>query len=161
MLCEFFVGFVLLIFLGVCVVWVFCGVCVTYLFRCLCCVSFFYLFFFPVCCMPNVTSVSGLSILDCPFGFLQRSFTSYCRQKNCLAHLAFMPCELLPSLFVRRPSINISHFNLLLRNHWANCNQSLVEWSMGGSLPKLCVWWSRLPTKMAAKLKIEKKGDEI
>jgi hypothetical protein len=24
-----------------------------------------------------------------------------------------------------------------------------------------CVWWSRLPTKMAAKLKIEKRGDEI
>jgi hypothetical protein len=38
----------------------------------------------------------------------------------------------------RRPSVNISHFNLLLRNHWANCNQTLVEWSLGGSLPKLC-----------------------
>ena len=24
-----------------------------------------------------------------------------------------------------------------------------------------CVWWSRLPTKMATKLKIEKRGDEI
>jgi hypothetical protein len=24
-----------------------------------------------------------------------------------------------------------------------------------------CVWWSRFPTKMAAKLKIEKRGDEI
>ena len=34
-----------------------------------------------------------------------------------LAHLAFRPCELLSSLFVRRPSVNISHFNLLLRNH--------------------------------------------
>jgi hypothetical protein len=38
-----------------------------------------------------------------------------------LAHLAFI----LPSLFVRRPSVNISHFNLLLRNHWANCSQTL------------------------------------
>jgi hypothetical protein len=37
--------------------------------------------------------------------------------------LVYRPCELLPSLFVRRPSVNISHFNLLLRNHWANCNQ--------------------------------------
>jgi hypothetical protein len=55
-----------------------------------------------------------------------------------LAHLAFRPGELLPSLFVRRPSVNISHFNLLLRNHWANCNQTLVEWSLDGSLPNLC-----------------------
>jgi hypothetical protein len=47
-----------------------------------------------------------------------------------LAHLAFRPCELLPSLFVRRQSVNISHFNLLLRNHWANCNQTLLEWSL-------------------------------
>ena len=72
-----------------------------------------------------------------------------------LAHLAFRPCELLSSLFVRRPSVNISHFNLLLRNHSANCNQTLVEWFLDGSLPKLC------PTKMAAKLKIEKRGNEI
>jgi hypothetical protein len=35
-------------------------------------------------------------------------------------------------------SVNISHFNLLIRNHWANCNQTLVEWSLDGSLPKLC-----------------------
>jgi hypothetical protein len=58
-----------------------------------------------------------------------------------LAHLAFRPCELLSSLFVRRLSsvINISHFNLLLRNHWANCNQTLVEWSLDGPLPKLCL----------------------
>jgi hypothetical protein len=27
-------------------------------------------------------------------------------------------------------------FNLLLRNHWANCNQTLVEWSLDGHLPK-------------------------
>jgi hypothetical protein len=31
-----------------------------------------------------------------------------------------------------------SHKNLLLRNHWANCNQTLVEWSLDGPLPKLC-----------------------
>ena len=35
-------------------------------------------------------------------------------------------------------AINISHFNLLLRNHWANCNQTLVEWSLDGPLPQLC-----------------------
>ena len=55
-----------------------------------------------------------------------------------LAHLAFRPCELLSSLFVRCPSVNISHFNLLLRNHWANCNQTLVEWSLDGPLPNFC-----------------------
>jgi hypothetical protein len=25
-----------------------------------------------------------------------------------------------------------------LRNHWANCNQTLVEWSLDGLLPKMC-----------------------
>jgi hypothetical protein len=53
-----------------------------------------------------------------------------------------------------------SHKNLLLRNHWANCNQTLVEWSLDGPFQN-CVRWSRLSTKMAAKLKIEKRGDEI
>ena len=62
----------------------------------------------------------------------------YCLNKAFLAHLAFRPCELLSSLFVRRPSVNISHFKLLIRNHWANCNQTLVEWSLDGPLPKLC-----------------------
>jgi hypothetical protein len=51
-----------------------------------------------------------------------------------LAHLAFI----LPSLFVRRPSVNISHFNLLLKNHWANCSQTLVEWSLDDPLPNVC-----------------------
>ena len=55
-----------------------------------------------------------------------------------LAHLAFRPSELLSSLFVRRSSVNISHFNLLLRNHWTNCNQTLVEWSLDGPLSKFC-----------------------
>jgi hypothetical protein len=32
----------------------------------------------------------------------------------------------------------LSHFNLLLRNHWTNCNQTLVEWSLDGPLSKLC-----------------------
>ena len=31
-----------------------------------------------------------------------------------------------------------SHKILLLRNHWANCNQTLVEWLLDGPLPKLC-----------------------
>ena len=36
------------------------------------------------------------------------------------------------------PSVNFSHFNQLLWNHWANLNQILVEWSLNGPLPKLC-----------------------
>ena len=77
-----------------------------------------------------------------------------------LAHLAFRPRELLSSLFVCRPSANISHFNLLLRNHWANCNQTW--WNGPWMAPfQNCVRWSRLPTKKAAKLKIKKRGDEI
>ena len=35
------------------------------------------------------------------------------------------------------PSVNFSHFNQLLWSNWANLNQALVEWSLGGPLPKL------------------------
>ena len=42
-------------------------------------------------------------------------------------------------LSVRRPSVNFSHFNQLLWSHWANLNQNLVEWSLDGPLPKLCL----------------------
>jgi hypothetical protein len=52
-----------------------------------------------------------------------------------LGHVSY--CHHFSSV-VRCPSVNISHFNLLLRNHWANCNQTLVEWSLDGPLPKLC-----------------------
>jgi hypothetical protein len=31
-----------------------------------------------------------------------------------------------------------SHKNLLFRNNWSNCNQTLVEWSLDGPLPKTC-----------------------
>jgi hypothetical protein len=46
------------------------GVHVTHPFSFLCCVCFR-----PVSCVPNVASVSGLFILDYPFGFLQRLFS--------------------------------------------------------------------------------------
>ena len=39
---------------------------------------------------------------------------------------------------VVRPPVNFSHFNQLLWSHWANLNQTLVEWSLDGPLPKLC-----------------------
>ena len=77
-----------------------------------------------------------------------------------LAHLAFRPYELLPSLFVRRPSVNISHFNLLLRNHMANCNQTLVEWSLDGPLPKLCPVIP-ISDQEGRQAKNRKKGDEL
>ena len=54
-----------------------------------------------------------------------------------LAHLAkdhVSFCHHLASVVRRK----LSHLNLLLRNHWANCNQTLVEWSLDGPLPKLC-----------------------
>jgi hypothetical protein len=54
-----------------------------------------------------------------------------------LAHLAkghVSFCHHLASVVRRK----LSHLNLLLRNHWANSNQTLVEWSLDGSLPKLC-----------------------
>ena len=84
-----------------------------------------------------------------------------------LAHLATRPGELLSSLFVCRLSsvvcrlfVNISHFNLLLRNHWSNCKQTLVEWSLDGPLPKLC---PVIPiyNQDGRQAKNRKKGDEI
>ena len=53
-----------------------------------------------------------------------------------------------------------SHKNLLLRNHWANCNQTFVEWSLDGPLPKLC---PVIPTSNqdGCQAKNRKKGDEI
>jgi hypothetical protein len=54
----------------------------------------------------------------------------------------------------------LSHLNLLLRNHWANCNQTLVEWSLDGPLPKLC---PVIPTsnQYGRQANNRKKGDEI
>ena len=47
------------------------GVRVVHLFIFLCCVVFFcFVCLRPVSCVPNVTSVFGLFILACPFGFL-------------------------------------------------------------------------------------------
>ena len=79
---------------------------------------------------------------------------------QCLAHLAFRPCELLSSLFVRRPSVNISHFNLLLRNHWANCNQTFGGMVLGWPPFKLC---SVIPTSNqdGHQAQNRKRGDEI
>jgi hypothetical protein len=53
-----------------------------------------------------------------------------------------------------------SHKNNFLRNHWAKCNQALVEWTLDGPLPKLC---PMMPTSYqdSHQAKNSKKGDEI
>ena len=66
------------------------------------------------------------------------SFVQMVSEKNLIfsiGHVSY--CHHFSSV-VCHPSVNISHFNLLLRNHWANCNQTLMEWSLDGPLPKLC-----------------------
>ena len=51
------------------------------------------------------------------------------------------PCELLPSLGVRRRLFvvrrKLSHLNLLW-NRWTKLNQTWQGWSLGGSLSNLC-----------------------
>jgi hypothetical protein len=61
---------------------------------------------------------------------------------------------------VVRPSVNFSHFNQLLWSHWDNLNQTLVQWSLDGPLPKFCpvITTSNQDGHQA---KIEKRGDEI
>ena len=90
--------------------------------------------------------------LFCPVGVVVHLLSiSYISLEPFLAHLtqrvmwAIVTTE-RPSSVVRpsvRPSVNFSHFNQLLWNHWANLNQTLVEWSLDGPLPKLC---SVIPT---------------
>jgi hypothetical protein len=74
-----------------------------------------------------------------------------------LAHLAFRPCELLSSLFVRP-----STFHILIFSSETTVPIATKLWWNGPWMAPFqnCVRWSRLPTKMAAKLKIEKRGDE-
>jgi hypothetical protein len=53
-----------------------------------------------------------------------------------------------------------SHKNLLLRNHWADCNQAFVEWTLDGPLPKFC---PMIPTSNqdGRQAKNRKRGYEI
>jgi hypothetical protein len=53
-----------------------------------------------------------------------------------------------------------SHKNLLFRNHWANSNQTLVEWSLYSLLPKLCPVIP-IVNQDGRQAKNRKKGDEI
>ena len=73
-----------------------------------------------------------------------------------LAHLAFRPCELLSSLFVRPSTFHI----LIFSSETTGPIATKLWWNDPWMAPfQNCVRWSRLPTKMAAKLKIEKRGD--
>ena len=75
-----------------------------------------------------------------------------------LAHPAIRTCELLPSLFVRRPSVRPSPFHILIFSSETPGPIATKLWCNGPWVAPLdnCVRWFRLPTKMAAKLKIEK-----
>ena len=53
-----------------------------------------------------------------------------------------------------------SHKILLFRNHWANCNQTLVEWSLYSLLPKLCPVIP-IVNQDGRQAKNRKRGDEI
>ena len=72
-----------------------------------------------------------------------------------LAHLAFRLFELLPSFFVR-PSI----FHILIFSSETTEPIATKLWWNGPLVAPLenCIRWSRFPTKLAAKLKIEKGG---
>ena len=75
-----------------------------------------------------------------------------------LAHLAFRPYELLLSLIVHPSTFHILIFSSettgpIATKHWWN-----GPWVASS---QNCVRWSRLPTKMAVKLKIQKRGDEF
>ena len=73
----------------------------------------------------------------------------YCIKQNSVSivHLLFSSPDPNPKGHVSychhwasvvRPSVNFSHFNQLLWSHWANLNQTLVEWSLDGPLSKMC-----------------------
>ena len=52
----------------------------------------------------------------------------------------FMNFELLPILTdyeIKKGGMKLKK-NLLLWNYWANLNQTLLKWSLGGPLSKLC-----------------------
>jgi hypothetical protein len=53
-----------------------------------------------------------------------------------------------------------SHNNLLLRNHWAICNQALVEWYLDGPLPNLLPLIP-ISNQDGRQAKNRKRGDEI
>jgi hypothetical protein len=83
-----------------------------------------------------------------------------------LAHLTQGSGELLSPLSVCRlssSSVRPLTFHILINSSEATGPIWTKLWWNGPWMApfQICVRWSRLPTKMAAKLKIEKRGDEI
>ena len=72
------------------------------------CILFFCCFFFVLCLVINVACVSGLSILDCPFGFLQSLFNQ--NQDTANKHLCTFNMYSDTSSLCRNTS-NIGQFN--------------------------------------------------
>ena len=64
--------------------------------------------------------------------------------QKCAAYQDLPPLHFLAHLakgyvsFYHHLASVVVNFNLLLRNHWANCSQTLVERYLYGPLPKLC-----------------------
>jgi hypothetical protein len=93
---------------------------------------FIFLFFYFWCFNATFNNISAMSMATSFSGEGNRSTRRELYQLRLRVECTLFsspgqrPCELsvLPSLGVRRPS----HLNLLLRNHWANCNQ---HYSMG------------------------------
>ena len=67
------------------------------------------------------------------------------------------------SSVVRRPSVRPLTFHILINSSESTGPIWTKLWWNGPWMApfQICVRWSRFPTKMAAKLKIEKRGDEI
>ena len=94
--------------------------------------------FFITCSLNGIHFKNG--IINLLMSILIKSFLAHLTQRVMWAIVT-----------TERPSVNFSHFNQLLWSHWANFNQTLVEWSLDGPFQNY-VRWSRLPTKLAAKL---------
>ena len=56
--------------------------------------------------------------------------------KNCV-RWSQLPTKMTTKLKIEKRGM-IFLKNLLLWNYWANLNQTLLKWSLGGPLPKLC-----------------------
>jgi hypothetical protein len=57
-----------------------------------------------------------------------------------------LPTKMATKLKIEKGGM-IFFFNLLLWNYWANLNQTLLRWPLGGPLPKLCQAF-RAPDKL-------------
>jgi cytochrome c oxidase subunit IV len=82
-------GFTLCVWWGPCCSFHFCFLCCIF-FICLCTVS----------CVPNVASVFGLSLLDCPFVFLSHFFRNACSKSVSLRFSQFSGCWLILSVYM-------------------------------------------------------------